>query len=295
MNRNTITAYFFLAPALTTLLVFFFIPVLAAFVMSFTDFDIYSLGNIKQMRFILVDNFKQLFHDPIFWKALKNTLIFVLIGAPLTIALSLFAAIGLNSRLLHFKTLFRLALFLPVVTTLVAVAVVWRYLYHPYFGLINYVTVSLGFKTIDWLGDPNYALVAIVFLAVWKNFGYYMMIFLAGLQSAPDYLYEAAEIDGAGWWRQFQHVTIPHLAPTTLFVSLMTVIGYLQFFAEPFVMTQGGPLNSTLSVVLYLYQQGFRWWRMGYASTIAFVLFFIVFFTALVQLFLQKRKDGHDR
>ncbi|MFZ5516907.1 MAG: carbohydrate ABC transporter permease [Candidatus Zhuqueibacterota bacterium] len=295
MNRNNVTAYFFLAPALTTLLVFFFIPVLAAFVMSFTDFDIYSLGNIKQMRFVLVDNFKQLFHDPIFWKALKNTLIFVLIGAPLTIALSLFAAIGLNSRLLHFKTLFRLALFLPVVTTLVAVAVVWRYLYHPYFGLINYVTVSLGFKTIDWLGDPNYALIAIVFLAVWKNFGYYMMIFLAGLQSAPDYLYEAAEIDGAGWWRQFQHVTIPHLAPTTLFVSLMTVIGYLQFFAEPFVMTQGGPLNSTLSVVLYLYQQGFRWWRMGYASTIAFVLFFIVFFTALVQLYVQKRKDGNER
>jgi multiple sugar transport system permease protein len=145
---------------------------------------------------------------------------------------------------------------------------------------------------VNWLGDPNWAMPALIILAIWKNFGYHTMIFLAGLQAIPDYLYEAARIDGAGWWRQQWHITLSQLAPTTFFVTLMTIIGYFQFFAEPFVMTQGGPLNSTLSIVLYLYQQGFRWWRMGYASALAFILFLIIFVLAMLQMSLRNR--GRD-
>lgn len=292
MQKKLLTPYFFLAPALGTLLIFFFLPVAAAFLMSFTDFDIYSLGNLQRARFILFGNYSQLLSDPLFWKALSNTFYFVIVGGPLTIIVSLLAAIGLNSRLLYFRNWFRLAFFMPVVTTLVAVAVVWRYLYHPRFGIINYLLSQIGIQGVDWLGDPHWAMPALILLAIWKNFGYHMMIFLAGLQAIPDYLYEAARIDGAGWWRQFFHVTVPQLAPTTFFVTIMTIIGYFQFFAEPYVMTQGGPLNATLSIVLYLYQQGFRWWRMGYASAIAFILFIIVFFFAIIQLSLRKRGEA---
>ncbi len=289
MKSKKYIPYFFLAPALVTLLIFFFLPVLAAFLMSFTDFDIYSLGNIQRARIILAGNFVQLWKDPLFWKALMNTGYFVIVGGPLTIAFSLLAAIGLNSPRLKLRNWFRLAFFMPVVTSLVAVAIVWRYLYHPRFGVLNYLLSFIGIQGIDWLGDPQWAMPALIVLAVWKNFGYHMMIFLAGLQAIPAELYEAARIDGANWWRQFRHVTIPQLAPTTFFVSMMTIIGYFQFFAEPYVMTQGGPLNSTLSIVLYLYQQGFRWWRMGYASSIAFVLFFIIFILAMIQLSIRKQ------
>ena len=292
MQQKIYTPYFFLAPALGTLLIFFFLPVAAAFMMSFTDFDIYSLGDLNKVRITFLNNYRQLLNDSLFWKALRNTCYFVLVGGPLTIVIALLAAIGLNSRLLHFKNWFRLALFMPVVTTLVAVAVVWRYLYHPRFGALNYVIQLVGIEPVDWLGDPNWALPALILLAVWKNFGYQMMIFLAGLQAIPDYLYEAARLDGAGWWRQFRHVTLPQLAPTTFFVTIMTIIGYFQFFAEPYIMTQGGPLNSTLSIVLYLYQQGFRWWRMGYASAIAFMLFLMVFLLAMLQMGIKKRKEA---
>lgn len=291
MKPKFYTPYFFLAPALATLMVFFFLPVLVAFIMSGSDFDIYSLGNLRWVRWIWLNNYKTLASDPLFWKSLVNTSYFVLIGGPLTIVIALFAAIGLNSKLLQLKSLFRLALFMPVVTTLVAVAVVWRYLYHPHFGALNYLLHLIGIKPIDWLGDPNWAMPALIILAVWKNFGYYMMIFLAGLQAIPEYLYEAARLDGASWWQQFRFVTLPRLAPTMFFVTIITVIGYFQFFAEPYVMTQGGPLNSTLSIVLYLYQQGFRWWRMGYASAIGFVLFVIVFLLSMIQLYLRKGKD----
>jgi multiple sugar transport system permease protein len=292
MQSRNYTPYFFLAPALITLLVFFFLPVAAAFLMSFTDFDIYSLGNLKRARFILFGNFKLLLSDPLFWKALRNTVYFVLVGGPLTIIVALLAAIGLNSPYLKYKQYFRLAFFMPVVTTLVAVAVVWRYLYHPRFGIINYLLSLVGIAPVNWLGDPNWAMPALIILAIWKNFGYHTMIFLSGLQAIPDYLYEAARIDGAGWWRQQWHITLSQLAPTTFFVTLMTIIGYFQFFAEPFVMTQGGPLNSTLSIVLYLYQQGFRWWRMGYASALAFILFLIIFVLAMLQMSLRNR--GRD-
>jgi multiple sugar transport system permease protein len=281
-------AIFFLAPALLAIGVFFFIPVIAAFVMSFTDFDIYSLANWRYARFVGLRNYLQLFEDPLFWKALKNTLYFLVLGGPLSIAVSLAAALLLNSKLVRFKGLFRTAYFSPVVTTLVAVAVVWRFVYHPRFGLLNYFLSFFGIPQVDWLGDANWAMPAIILMAVWKNFGYNMIIFIAGLQNIPAELYEAASIDGAGKWQQFKTITIPMLAPTTLFISVITMIGYFQLFAEPYVMTQGGPLNSTLSIVLLMYQQGFRWWNMGYSAALAFVLFAFILIASLIQSRLQR-------
>ncbi|HEX9655854.1 MAG TPA: sugar ABC transporter permease [Bacteroidota bacterium] len=289
-NRSHIrAALFFLAPALIAIGVFFFIPVIAAFVLSFTDFDIYSLANLEYARFTGFKNYTRIFDDPLFWKALKNTLYFLLIGGPLSVAVSLCAALLLNSRLIRFKTLFRLAYFTPVVTTLVAIAVVWRFVYHPRFGLLNYMLSWFGVSPVDWLGDPNWAMPAIILMAVWKNFGYNMIIFIAGLQNIPKELYEAASIDGASWWQQFRSITIPMLAPTTLFISIITMIGYFQLFAEPYVMTQGGPLNSTLSIVYYMYQMGFRWWNMGYSAALAFVLFALILIGSLIQSRIQKK------
>ena len=288
-NRSHVrVAMFFLAPALIAIGVFFFIPVVAAFILSFTDFDIYSLANLQYARFVGFKNYSRLFEDPLFWKALKNTLYFLLIGGPLSIAVSLAAALLLNSKLVRFKTFFRLAYFAPVVTTLVAISVVWRFVYHPRFGLLNYGLSFLGIGNIDWLGDPNWAMPAIILMAVWKNFGYNMIIFIAGLQNIPQELYEAASIDGASPWQQFKAITLPMLAPTTLFIAVITMIGYFQLFAEPYVMTQGGPLNNTLSIVLYMYQQGFRWWNMGYSAALAFVLFAIILVASVLQSRLQK-------
>ncbi|NQV50144.1 MAG: sugar ABC transporter permease [Candidatus Marinimicrobia bacterium] len=282
----------FLAPALLLIAVFFFIPVLASFLMSFTDFDIYSLADSSNARFVGLENYKNLLSDPLFWKAMRNTLYFVFVGVPLSLLVSLGTALLLNSKLIRFMSLFRLAYFLPVVTTLVAVAVVWRYIYHPSFGLVNYLLGLLGMSTVDWLGNPKWAMLALIIMAVWKNFGYNMIIFIAGLQNIPPELYESARIDGAGKWQELIHITIPMLMPTTVFVSIITIIGYFQLFAEPYVMTQGGPMNATLSIVLLMYQEGFRWWRMGYSAALAFVLFLILFMATLVQLRLQKHYSG---
>jgi multiple sugar transport system permease protein len=281
--------YLFLAPALIALTLFFFVPIIASLIISFTDFDIYSLGNLQYLRFIGLDNYGNLFVDPLFWTALRNTFYFVIAGGPLSVAVSLAAALLLNSRLVRFKGFFRLVYFAPVVTTLVAVAVIWRYLYHPRFGLFNYVLHVFGIGPIDWLGDPTWAMPAIIILAVWKNFGYNMLIFIAGLQNIPAELYEAAKIDGASPFAQFKNITLPMLAPTSLFVGLTTMIGYFQLFAEPYVMTQGGPMNATLSITLLMYQQGFRWWNMGNAAAIAFVLFAVIFIFSAIQLRVQRR------
>jgi len=282
----------FLGPALLAIGIFFFVPVLAAFVLSFTDFDIYALGNFDFARFVGLKNYAQLLADPLFWKAFRNTLEFLLIGGPLSIGVSLGAALMIQSKLVRWKGFFRVAYFSPVVTTLVAVAVVWRFVYHPRFGIINYLLSLIGVQGVDWLGDQHWAMPAIILMAVWKNFGYNMVIFIAGLQNIPEELYEAAAIDGAGQFARFRSITVPLLAPTTVYISILTMIGYFQLFAEPYVMTQGGPLNSTLSVVLLMYQQGFRWWNMGYSAALAFVLFAFILIGSLVQSRVQKRWEA---
>lgn len=288
-EANT-AAWFFLAPALTLIGVFFFLPVAASLLLSVTDFDLYGVANPGNTRFVGFDNYARLLRTPDFWAALKNTFYFALVGGPLTIAVSLGAALLLSSKLVRFKSVFRTIYFTPFVTTLVAVAIVWKYLYHTRYGLFNYALGAIGVGPIDWLGDPHWAMPAIILMAVWKGFGYNMLIFIAGLQAIPEDLYDAAEIDGASAWRRFFSITLPMLAPTLVFVSVITMIGYFQLFAEPYVMTQGGPLRSTTSVVLLMYEEGFRWWRMGYAAAIAFVLFIVILLATLLQFRLQKEQ-----
>jgi multiple sugar transport system permease protein len=283
-------AKYFVLPAVVLISLFFFLPVVASFLLSFTDFDIYAIGNLGNTRLVGLRNYAGLLHNPVFWTAVKNTFYFALVGGPLTVAVSLGAALLVNARAVRFKGLFRTIYFVPFVTTLVAVAIVWRYLYHPRYGLLNYMLGGLGFSPVDWLGDPRWAMPAIILLAVWKNFGYNMLIFIAGLQAVPDELYEAARIDGAGAVRQFRSITLPMLAPTFFFVGVVTMIGYFQLFAEPYVMTQGGPLKATTSLVLFMYTEGFRWWRMGNAAAIAFVLFLIILAWTLVQFRMERRR-----
>ena len=289
-RRQQAAGWAFLAPALVLIGVFFFVPVIAGLVMSLTDFDIYAIGSPDSIRFMGLENYRQVLADPEFWRALRNTLYFVVVGGPLSVLASLAAALLVNAKVTRFKGLFRTIYFLPVVTTMVAVAIVFRYLLHPKYGLVNEALGLLHVGPIDWLGDPRWSMPAIVLLAVWKNFGYNMLIFIAGLQSIPEELYEAAELDGASARERFVHVTLPSLAPTFLFVGVMTMIGQFQIFAEPYVMTQGGPLRSTVTVVLLMYEQGFRWWRMGLATSMAFVLFVITLAATALQLRLQGAK-----
>jgi multiple sugar transport system permease protein len=283
-------AALFLAPGLAVLALFFFLPVGAALLLSFTDFDIYALASLDNVRFVGFRNYAALFQNPAFWRALKNTFYFVLVGGPLSVAVALAAALAVASKTTRFKPFFRTVFFAPVVTTLVAVAVVWRYLYHTRYGFINAFLGVFGVAPVDWLGDPKWAMPAIILLAVWKNFGYNMILFIAGLQNIPEQLYEAARIDGAGAWPQFRRITLPMLAPTFLFVAVITMIGYFQLFAEPYVMTRGGPVQSTVSIVYLMFEEAFKWWNMGSASAVAFVLFAIVLAATLLQFWLQKRR-----
>ncbi len=282
-------AWWFLSPALLLIGVFFFLPVAASFLLSVTDFDIYAVGDLANARFVGLRNYTALLDNPLFWTAVQNTFYFALVGGPLTVAVSLGAALLVNAKHERNKSLFPTMYYLPFVTTLVAVAIVWRYLYHPQYGLLNYALGIIGIDPINWLGDPTWAMPAIILLAVWKNFGYNMLIFIAGLQSIPEELYEAASIDGAGPIRKFWHVSLPMLAPTFFFVGVVTMIGYFQLFSEPYVMTQGGPLRATTSLVLMMYEEGFRWWRMGTAAAIAFILFILILFWTLLQLWVERR------
>lgn len=287
--------WLFLAPALTLVGAFFVLPLLAAFLLSFTDFDIYAIGRLSNARVVGLRNYAGLLDQPLFWTALGNTLYLVLLGGPLSVLVSLGAALLLHSRLVRWKGFFRAVYFAPVVTTLVAVAVVWRYLYHPAYGPFNYALGLVGLPRIDWLGDPRWAMPALILFSVWKNFGYNMLIFLAGLQTIPPELHEAAGLDGAGAWQRFRHVTLPHLGPTFVLVGVLTMVAYFQLFSEPYVMTQGGPLKSTTTVMLLMYEEGFRWWRMGVAAAISFVLFLVVLAGTLVQLRLQRQATGGGR
>ena len=282
-------AWLFLAPALLVLGVFFLLPVLGALGLSLTDYDLYALADIHNLRFVALHNYWALLQRPLFWSALGHTVYFVAVGVPLSMAASLGAALLLNSPLARCKSFFRTALFAPVVTTVVAVAVIWRYLFNTRYGVVNFALGHLGVHPVDWLGDPHWAMPTIILFAVWKNFGYNMIIFLAGLQAIPPELYEAARIDGASAWRQLRHITLPLLGPTLLMVSILTLAGYFQLFAEPYVMTEGGPLQSTTSVLYLMYNEGFQWWNLGEASAVAFLLFAIMFAVTAVMLRLARR------
>jgi multiple sugar transport system permease protein len=280
------------APALTAIGLFFVIPAFASLILSFTDFDIYALADLNNLRFIGFDNYERLLGNPLFWKAMGNTLWFVVLGVPLIVALSLGAALLVHARTLKWRAVWRVALFAPFVTTLVATAVVWNYLLHTRYGLINYGLSFVGIGPVDWLGNPSTALPAILLFVAWKSFGYNMIIFLAALQTVNKHLLDAARVDGAGPWIRFRHVVLPSIAPTVLLVAILTVAGMFQLFAEPYVMTQGGPAKSTVTVLYFMFEEGFKWWNLGSGAAVAFILFLCIFATTLAQMKIARRSGA---
>lgn len=288
---RTRAPWLFVSPALLAIGLFFVVPAIASLFLSFTDFDIYALADLNNLRFVGFDNYSRLVGNPLFWRAMGNTLWFVVLGVPLVVALSLAAALLVNARTLHWKPVWRVALFAPYVTTLVATAVVWRYLLHTRYGLVNYALGWFGIEPIDWLGSPTASLPAILIFVAWKIFGYNMIIFMAALQTVPHELHEAARIDGAGPWARFRHVTLPAIAPVVLLVSILSVAGFFQLFAEPYVMTQGGPAQSTVTVLYFMYEEGFKWWNLGSGAAVAFILFVMIFAVTLAQLAVAKRAE----
>jgi len=293
MRRVVVIGWALAAPALVVILVFFAVPVVMGLSLSLTDFDLYALADLSTLRFVGLDNYLRLLQTPLFWQALFNTFYFVAVGVPVSIGLSLGAALLLDSKFARLHSFFRTALFAPVVTTVVAVAVIWRYLLHTRYGLINQALDAIGIAPIDWLGNPHWSMPAIILFAAWKNFGYNMIILLAALQAIPRDLYEAARVDGAGTFARLRHVTLPMLMPTLVMVGILTVSGYFQLFAEPYVMTQGGPLRSTVSALYFMYEEGFRWWNLGNASAVAFLLFIVIFAaTWTLTRFDRNRESG---
>jgi multiple sugar transport system permease protein len=281
--RQHLIGWGFALPFVLVFAIFLAIPIAASLLLSFTDFGLKDLRNPIGTSFVGLQNYQELMGDRKFLTASANTAIYVLAGVPLTLLAGLAVAIALNSALVRFRTFFRVGYYLPVVTSIVAIAVVWRFVLNPDQGLVNLILRSFGIEGPNWLGDPALAMPAIIAMIVWRNLGFAMVIFLAGLQTIPTSLYEAARIDGAGRWGEFRYVTLPGLRPTLLFVVVTTTIGYLQVFEEPFVMTEGGPLDRTLSIAMYTYQQGFRFFHQGYAAAIAYVLFVVVAVVAFVQ------------
>ncbi|MFG1603467.1 carbohydrate ABC transporter permease [Actinoplanes sp. NPDC049265] len=289
-RRNAWTGWGFAAPFTVLFLVFMALPVLASLVMSLTDLRATDLRHPLAVNFVGLDNFARLFSDDLFGRAALNTLIFVVFGVPLNIVVALAAATALNSGLIRFRAAFRVGFYLPVVTSIVAIAVIWRFLLDPDAGLVDNLLRAAGVAGPDWLGSTSTALPSLIVMAVWRNFGFLMVVFLAGLQGIPADLYEAATLDGAGRRQQFRHVTLPLLRPTLLFGAVITSIGFLQLFEEPFVMTQGGPLNATLSVSYHIYNQ-FGFGNYGYAAAASYVLFVAIVALSVLQFRLLGERD----
>jgi multiple sugar transport system permease protein len=265
-------------------------PVLQSLFMSVTDTRSRDLRTPFAVNVVGLENFTKALSDPIFLQSARNTAYFVLIGVPLTMVIALAAAVALDRGITRLRAMFRLGFYLPVITSIVAVSVVWRFLLERDSGLINTALGWFGIDGPNWLGDPNWSMPALIMMASWRNFGTAMIIFLAGLQAVPWSLHEAAAIDGAGAWQRFRHVTLPLLRPTILFVSVTTGIGYLQFFEEPFVMTNGGPLNSTISMSMYTYKQ-FGFGNYGYAAAISYIIFVVIAVVTAIQFRLLREKD----
>jgi len=286
-------SYIFIAAPFILFLIFVLGPVIASFVLSFTKYNV-----IQPAEFIGLANYKEIiFHDMRFWKALKNTLIYVLGVVPLGICLALILAVAIDQRI-KFKNFFKGVLFLPTVTSIVASSVMWRWLFAgEKYGLINYfIVIKLGLKPIDWLMSPAWTLPSIIIMSIWAGLGYNVILFLAGLQTIPHAMYEAAEVDGAGYWSKFFKITIPLLKPTIVFVSIMSVIVSFQVFEQVYLMTGGGGgqlggvLDCALTAVPYLFDKGFNKFQMGYASSIAYILFFIILTFTLINIKFIKSK-----
>jgi len=282
-------AWGFALPFVLLFMVFMVGPVIASFAMSFTDMRSGDVKSPFAVSFVGLDNYTQMFGDEKFRRAAVNTGLFVLVGVPLTMGLGLAAAVGLNSGIRRFRTVFRAGYYLPYITSIVAVAVVWRFLLQDRQGLVNTVLGYVGIDGPDWLNSTTWALPSLIAMAAWRSMGFLMVIFLAGLQTIPRQVYEAAEMDGANSWQRFVFITLPMMRPTLLFGGVLTGIGYLQFFEEPFVMTQGGPLDSTLSVSYHLYNQ-FSFGNYGYATAMGYLLFVAIVVLTVAQFRLLRDK-----
>ncbi|MBW3111446.1 sugar ABC transporter permease [Bacillus sp. MCCB 382] len=287
INKNK-HPYVFIAPAVIILTVFSIVPIIVAFLISFTDLDLKGLADWSNVSFIGMDNYSALFSDELFHKSIFNTLFYVIIGVPLVIMFSLGIALLLNYGTSKLFTVFRGVYYMPSITNIIAVAVIWGFLYNTEYGLFNYILSLLDVGKIPWLGEPTIAKLSLIVLAVWKGVGINMIIFLAALQGIPKSYYEAAEMDGANRWQVLWNVTIPLLRYATFFVTVTTLIGWLQFFEEPFVMTNGGPLDGTISMALFIYQKGFQFSEFGYAAAGSFILFIIIIIITLLQFKMRK-------
>jgi len=281
--REAAWAYLFLTPFFIGLLAFILGPVVAAFVISFTDWDL-----LASPSWIGLTNYREMASDTLFWTALKNTLYFTVVSVPVSLTVALGLATLMNRKLRGINLL-RAIYFFPVTASIVAVSLLWSWMYTPNFGIINYTLGQFGLPALKWLVDPNLAMPSVVLMSIWRGLGFNIVVFLAGLQGIPKDLYEAAELDGAGEWNRFRHITIPLLSPTMFFAGVMAVIASFQVFEQTYIMTQGGPGNATLTLVYHIFQNGFTYLRMGYASAMSFVLFAILFVITIVQVRLQTR------
>ncbi|GIP28111.1 sugar ABC transporter permease [Paenibacillus sp. J23TS9] len=280
-------ALLLLLPNILGFLAFTLIPVLGSFMLSFTSWDMLS-----PVKWVGVDNYANLVKDETFIKVFWNTIYFAGVSVPLGMVISLLLAVALD-RDIRFKKFYRAAYFLPVVSSMVAVAVVWQFIYNPEYGLLNYFLGMLGIAGPNWLTSTSWAMPAVILTSIWKNVGFNMLIFLAGLQGISESYYEAAELDGARWHHKFWYVTVPLLSPTTFFVTVMSFIGSFQVFDTVFLMTQGGPARSTSVIVHYLYENAFKYFNMGYASAMAYVLFFMMFIVTVIQFWYQKKRSAY--
>lgn len=285
--RETRAAWILATPFLVLFAVFTLWPVVQSLFMSFTDTRRRDLRSPFAVDLVGLQNYGTALSDPGFQRAAGNTALYVLAGVPLTLAAALGAAVVLDRGITKLRGFFRLGFYTPVITSIVAVAVVWRFLLQPESGLVNTVLGWFGITGPNWLGDPNWAMPALIMMIVWRSFGTGMIIFLAGLQGVPQSLHEAAAIDGANGWQRFWYITFPLLRPTLLFVSVTTAIGFLQIFEEPFVMTQGGPLDATVSLSMYTYRQ-FSFGNFGVATAVAYLIFVVIAIVTALQFRLLR-------
>ena len=282
--KRKIIPYLLVSPYIIHFVIFVVFPVSFSILLTFNKWNI-----IAPMEFIGLDNYSRLFQDKLFWKSIGNTLIFLVIHIPLQIIVALFLAEVLNQKL-KLRGFFRAAFFLPVVVSGVVVTMLWQQLYGFDSGVINQLLVSIGLPKIGWLTDPNVAMPSIAVMATWKNVGLYVVLFLVGLQTVPAQYYEAADLEGATHWQKFWYITFPMINPTIFMVVILSTIGGFSLFIEPYIMTGGGPLNSTISAMLYIYKQGFFYYHMGYASTLG-MFFAIIILTVVI---IQKRFIERD-
>jgi len=288
-NREALSGYLFLAPNILGFLAFTALPVVVSFILSFYNWEM-----LIPPMFAGLDNFKNLFfNDPLFLLVIKNTLYYVGVYVPFNIVVAMILALWLCT-LTKGVAIYRTLFFLPVLAPTVAAAFIWKFMFEPKVGFVNTFLGWFGVSGPNWLGDPDFAMLAIIIMSVWKMVGYNMVIFIAGIQSIPASLYEAAKIDGANSWDRFIHITLPMISPALFFGVVMTVITSFQVFDQAYIMTGGGPANATNTIVMYIYENGFQYFKMGYASSIAWVLFGVIFAVTMVQMKVQKKWVNYD-